>query len=117
MVFICSLFFCVALQAQNKNDLLVNSWEFSAPDAPYGYQDGLITIKEVEGKLTGEVKIQHSTVAIKEIKKVNDKYTCSLYIDGQGVDVSMKPKNKNLLEGQAMTGGMDIPFTCKPAKK
>lgn len=117
MVFICSLFFCVALQAQSKNDNIVNSWEYNAPDAPYGYQDGLIVIKEVDGKLTGEVKIQQSTVTIKEIKKENDKYTCSLYIDGQGVDVSMKPKSKSVLEGMAMTGGMDIPFTCKPAKK
>ncbi|WP_139822866.1 hypothetical protein [Massilibacteroides vaginae] len=115
MVIICSLFLCVALQAQNKD--IVNLWEFSAPDAPYGYQDGTFLIKEQDGKLSGEVKIQYSTVAIKEIKKEKDHYACSFYIDGQAVDVKLKTKGKNQLEGQALSDGMDIPFTCKPAKK
>ena len=115
MVILCSLLLCITLQAQNKN--IVNLWEFSAPEAPYGYQEGTFLIKETEGKLTGEVKIQQSTVIVKEIKKAEDKYTCSFYIDGQAVDVTIKLKGKNQLEGQALGGGMDIPFTCKPAKK
>ncbi|MDD4513987.1 hypothetical protein [Massilibacteroides sp.] len=115
MIIICSLFLCVALQAQNKD--IVNLWEYSAPDAPYGYEKGTFLIKEKDGKLTGEVKIQEYTAAIKEIKKEKEGYTCSLYIDGQAIDITLKLKGKNELEGQATGGGMDIPFTCKPAKK
>lgn len=115
MVILCSLFLCIALHAQNKD--VINLWDFSAPEAPYGYQEGTFLIKEQDGKLSGEVKIQQSTVAVKEIKKDGDYYTCSFYIDGQAVDVKFKAKGKNQLEGQALGGGMDIPFTCKPAKK
>lgn len=116
MVIIFSLFLCVTLYAQNKNSL-VSLWEYSAPDAPYGYQSGTIDIKEVEGKLTGEVKIQGSTIRIQEIKKENGQYTCSFYVEGQDMDITMKQPDKNKLEGKAVGGGMDIPFTCKPAKK
>lgn len=115
MAILCSLFLCIALHAQDKN--IVNLWDFSAPEAPYGYQDGTFLIKEKEGKLTGEVKIQQSSVIINEIKQENEKYTCSFYIDGQAIDVTMKLKGKDQLEGQALGGGMNIPFTGKPAKK
>jgi len=117
IVVICSLFLCVALHAQNKSDAIINLWDFSAPEAPYGYQNGTIQVKEENGKLTGEVKIQQSTVKIQEIKKENDKYTCSFYIDGQAIDVSLKQKGKSQLEGQAIGGGMEIPFTCTVSKK
>lgn len=115
MVIICSLFLCITLHAQNKD--IVNLWDFSAPGAPYGYQDGTFLIKEQNGKLSGEVKIQQSTVTIKEIKKEGDFYTCSFYIDGETVNVKLKSKGKKQMEGQALSGGMDIPFTCKPANK
>lgn len=115
MVIICSLFLCIALHAQNKD--IVNLWSFSAPEAPYGYQDGTLLIKEKDGKLNGEVKIQQSTVTVKEIKKEGDYYTCSFYLDGQAVDVKFKSKGKTEIEGQALSAGMDIPFTCKPANK
>jgi hypothetical protein len=115
MVIICSLLLCIVLHAQNKD--IANLWAFSAPDAPYGYQEGIFLIKEQEGKLNGEVKIQQSTVVVKEIKKDGDFYTCSFYVDGQAIDVKFNTTGKNELQGQATGGGMDIPFTAKPAKK
>lgn len=113
----CSLLFCITLQAQGKNDAIINTWEYKAPDAPYGYQEGRFVIKEADGKLTGEIKNQQGTITIKDIQKADGKYTCSFYAEGQAIDVTMKVKNKNELEGQAIGGGMDIPFTGKPAKK
>ncbi len=111
----CSLFLCLALYAQNKD--IAKLWDYTAPEAPYGYQEGTILIKEKDGKLNGEIRIQQSTIAIKEIKKVENAYVWSFYVEGQPVDIKLTPKGKNQLEGNALSGGMNIPFTCKPAKK
>jgi hypothetical protein len=57
------LLFCITISAQDKAaDLskLVGDWSFSAPDAPYGYQDGSFQIKQENGKLTAKVNIQGS---------------------------------------------------------
>lgn len=117
MAILSCLCICLAVQAQTKKTTIVNTWEYAAPNAPYGYQNGTILVKEKEGKLSGEVKIQQSTVVIQEIKKEKDQYSCSFYIDGQAVDLSFKQKGANQLEGVAFGGGMEIPFTCKTLKK
>ncbi len=117
LIVLCSVLIVFGAQAQKKTNTIVNMWEYSAPNAPYGYQEGVFHIMEENGKLKGEVIIQQSRVSIPEITKVNNEYRCSFYIDGQAMDVSMKQKSKIQLEGQALGGGMEIPFTCKPVKK
>ncbi|MDD2437605.1 MAG: hypothetical protein PHG27_01060 [Massilibacteroides sp.] len=114
---LCSFLLAFAVEAQTKTSVITNVWEYSAPNAPYGYQNGFFKIMEEQGKLKGEIIIQQTTVSIPNIKKENDKYTCSFFMEGQTIDVNFIFKDKNLLEGQALGGGMDIPFTCKPAKK
>ena len=64
------LLFCITISAQDKAaDLskLVGDWSFSAPDAPYGYQDGSFQIKQENGKLTAKVNIQGSTLEINDL--------------------------------------------------
>ena len=105
------LLFCITISAQDKAaDLskLVGDWSFSAPDAPYGYQDGSFQIKQENGKLTAKVNIQGSTLEINDIKAKGDTYTSSFYVDGTPVDLTMTQKG-NKLEGMADAGGMQIP--------
>ena len=113
------LLFCIAISAQDKAaDLskLVGDWSFSAPDAPYGYQDGSFQIKQENGKLTAKVNIQGSTLEINDIKAKGDTYTSSFYVDGTPVDLTMTQKG-NKLEGMADAGGMQIPVKFKKTKK
>ena len=113
------LLFCIAISAQDKAaDLskLVGDWSFSAPDAPYGYQDGSLQIKQENGKLTAKVNIQGSTLEINDIKAKGDTYTSSFYVDGTPVDLTMTQKG-NKLEGMADAGGMQIPVKFKKTKK
>ena len=87
------LLFCITISAQDKAaDLskLVGDWSFSAPDAPYGYQDGSFQIKQEN--------------------------TSSFYVDGTPVDLTMTQKG-NELEGMADAGGMQIPVKFKKTKK
>ena len=95
---------------------LVGDWSFSAPDAPYGYQDGSFQIKQENGKLTAKVNIQGSTLEINDIKAKGDTYTSSFYVDGTPVDLTMTQKG-NKLEGMADAGGMQIPVKFKKTKK
>ena len=83
------LLFCITISAQDKAadfSKLVGDWSFSAPDAPYGYQDGSFQIKQENGKLTAKVNIQGSTLEINDIKAKGDTYTSSFYVDGTPVD-------------------------------
>lgn len=94
------LLFCITISAQDKAaDLskFVGDWSFSAPDAPYGYQDGSFQIKQENGKLTAKVNIQGSTLEINDIKAKGDTYTSSFYVDG-----TLKKAKQLNLEGNEL---------------
>lgn len=113
------LLFTMAVYAgtmETAKDKLKGNWSYSLPDAPYGYQDGIIEFKETDGQLTAVAKIGNSTYDIKEIKKEGDTYHCSLYVDGSDVKVSIKP-DKEKLTGIVLADGWEMPITFKPIKK
>lgn len=115
---LCTLL-TVAVHAQDKgkdNSKLLGAWAYTAPDAPYGYQDGTVHFKQSEGKLSAELKANHSTVAIKEVVKKGEVYSCDLYVDGSPVSLSFQHKG-DALEGTANTEVGSIPVTLKRAKK
>lgn len=104
-----------SLYAQDASKL-IGSWRFSAPEAPYGYQEGAIYFKQANGKLSAELKIQGSVVKIEEIKQDGHRYACHLYMEGTPVSIEIIQKEKEL-EGQADAGGGIIPVTFKRDKK
>lgn len=113
------LLFCVALQAQDKAadvSKIVGDWSFSAPDAPYGYQDGTLRLKQEKGKLVAQVNIQGTTLEVKNIRIDGNTYTSSFYVDGTSVELSLT-QNESHLEGIANAAGMEIPVTLKKTKK
>lgn len=117
-ILLCMLF-SITIYAQDKAKdagKLVGSWSFSAPEAPYGYQEGSVHFKHAEGKVTAELKINNSTISINDIQKKGDAYTCNLYVDGSAVNLSLKPKG-DVLEGVANAEGSDIPVAFKRMKK
>ena len=77
---------CLSLYAQEFTlGMVVGLWNFSAPDAPYGYQKGTCQIKK-----TGE---------------------CNFYVDGTYVSLTFIQEGKNKLTGKANAEGMVIPVT------
>lgn len=107
---------CVSAYAQTKTvSKLKGIWNYSLPDAPYGYQEGTIEFKDSGEKQTAVVKIQSRSIAINEIKKDGDKYTCSLFVDGSDVDVSFKPGD-NKITGTVTADGWEMPITLTPKK-
>ena len=88
---------CLSLYAQEFTlGMVVGLWNFSAPDAPYGYQKGTCQIKKM---------------TVKEIKKESDTYKCNFYVDGTYVSLTFIQEGKNKLTGKANAEGMVIPVT------
>lgn len=104
---------CISLYAQKK--YVVGDWTYSAPDAPYGYDTGVMSIKQADGKLTGEVNIQGSIIKIDEIKQTGDTYTCTVFVDGYLLEVKLKQKGETL-EGTADDGHTPMALTLKRKK-
>ncbi len=114
----CLFIFLTAYAAENETnpDKLNGVWEYSLPDAPYGYQEGTLEFLQKDGKQAGVAKIEGSTYNINEIKKEGDFYTCNLYVDGNDVKVKIK-SGKDKMEGTVIAGGWEMPVTLKPVKK
>lgn len=108
---LCAVF-SLTLSAQDKVDSIVGDWEYSATSAPAGYEKGVFKIKADSNKLTGEVEIGYSTVKINEIKNTDGIYTCTVYVDGYPVFITMKKKDEGF-EGTADVDGDPIPITFK----
>lgn len=91
------LLFCITISAQDKAadfSKLVGDWSFSAPDAPYGYQDGSFQIKQENGKLTAKVNIQGSTLEINDIKVKGDTYTSFFLCGWNACRLNYDPERK-----------------------
>ena len=100
---------CLSLYAQDKSGSVVGKWSYSAPDAPYGYQEGTCQFKENGCKLSAVFTISGSEMTVGEIKKENQTYKCEFYVDGTDVYLTFKQVDKNKLSGNADAGGMEIP--------
>ncbi len=94
---------CLSLYAQEFTlGMVVGSWNFSAPDAPYGYQKGTCQIKKTGENLSAVFTISDTEMTVKEIKKESD---------GTYVSLTFIQEGKNKLTGKANAEGMVIPVT------
>lgn len=112
-----SMLFTITLSAQgNQQDAskYVGNWTVSIPDAPYGYQSGTVTLKVTDGKLNGEFKVDNSTMKVDSFKETNEGYSCTVYVDGYPVNISLKLKD-GIPSGVADAEGMIMPITFKKA--
>ena len=109
---------CLSLYAQESHSgAVIGLWNFSAPDAPYGYQEGTCQIKKTGDNLSAVFTISGTEMTVKEIKKETDTYKCNFYVDGTYVSLTFKQKDKNKLVGNADAEGMMIPITFHKAVK
>ena len=86
---------CLSLYAQEFTlGMVVGSWNFSAPDAPYGYQKGTCQIKKTGENLSAVFTINDTEMTVKEIKKESDTYKCNFYVDGTYVSLTFIQEGK-----------------------
>lgn len=118
MIGLVCMFLCVSMYAVNAqsdvNDL-VGNWTYTSTDLPYGYDKGEVIIKEVDGKLSADVNFNGMTQKLGELKKSGDTYTCSAYIDGADLNLTMKKEGDSLSVSVGVQGHV-IPVTLVRAQ-
>ena len=96
LLFIIGAFFNVNAQS---NKTVVGEWKYSVPEAPYGYEKGVISLVEKEKVLSGDLifdsgyKVKLSSVSLK-----TDTLRLGVYIESEYISVVSKIKG-NKLEG------------------
>ena len=97
------------LSAQNKK-AAVGKWKYEVAQAPYGYNKGVIEIKEVKDKLTGEVNFSSGQdVKLQKLTMRNDTIWANVYVDAENVEIVAKI-NKSKMKGSVNTsmGAMSL---------
>ncbi len=91
------------------------SWTAKVADAPYGYQDYHVTIKQVEGKCLADITGSQLNVKNQELKEVDGKLTTTVYAE-ENVQVVIWNEKKEV-KGTADTSMGKLPITFTRNKK
>jgi len=102
-------------EVAGKDQDVVGTWDYSAPNAPYEYSKGQLIITKVEDKLEGVVNIDGNEMKMNSVKVENDILTFSLYVEGDYVSVKLTIKGDSF-EGKASTSDGLLDVTGKRAK-
>lgn len=110
--------FSLTVSAQSKTDVknILGEWTYSAPDAPYGYENGKVNLAQEKGKLLAKVNIQGNILIVKDFTITENMYKATFFLDGAYVCLTFK-EDGNVLKGEATAEGMEIPVTFKRIKK
>ena len=88
----------------------VGVWEFKAPDAPYGYQNGTINLTREKRVLKGTVTIGSYDTELQEVETLKNELKCYVSVEGERVQLKLD-FDKDSFEGVAMSSEGDIPMT------
>ena len=116
-------FFCVVLfllgsasfvaNAGSIKDKIQGKWEVSAPDAPYGYQNFKLDVKEKDGIFKMDVKgdaiLNNQTLSLKD-----EKFTANVFV-AENVKVTIW-EEKGIINGSAETSTGKLPLKFKAIK-
>lgn len=101
------------LQAQtNTGKTPAGSWKFEAPMAPEGYSTGKIDVTLADNKyslsviFSGDYKIPGD-----QVKFGDNTLTCSVYVEGENVRISLKMNPDDKMTGTADYSQGQIPLT------
>ena len=101
-ILILGLISIIALSATVKDP--VGKWKFTAPGAPYGYDQGLIEIvKDLdEYKATLSFTGMDYKFELEKVKYEDEKLSFSLYLEGEDIYVLMSFSKDDKLSGKAL---------------
>src|SRR6056300_436347 len=94
----------------------VGDWEYEAPNAPYGYQNGLISLTKEKKVLKGTISIGSYTSDLDEIQTKKNKLNGVVIVEGERVELELN-FDKDTFEGVASSLQGNIPMTGKRSSK
>ena len=99
-----------------KYKKILGAWEFSAPNAPPPYDNGVMSFKEIDKKLAGEFIIQGQAMAIPQIDFEKNVLTLGFEVENTPISLVLNLKD-GVLEGTTESPNGTVTVTAKPAKK
>ena len=82
---------------------MLGEWKYSVPEAPYGYEKGIISLVEVDKKLSGELKFDSGyKVKLSSVSLKSDTLRLTAYVESEYVSAVSKVKG-NEMEGKVDT--------------
>ncbi len=93
---------------------IIGVWEYSVPDAPYQYQQGVITFSKNKKEISGFLTIQGTKLNLENIVSKKNNITCDVYLEGETITFNLIFKKK-LFSGKVhySQGSLDITGTKK----
>ena len=99
--------------AEKKFKKILGVWEFAAPNAPQPYDNGILTIKEVDKKLAAEFTIQGQAMAVPQIEFAENTLTLGFEVESTPITLVLKLKD-GVLEGVTDSPNGEIKVIAKP---
>ena len=94
----------------------VGDWEYEAPNAPYGYQNGIISLTKEKKALKGTISIGSYSSDLDEIVTKKNKLNGVVIVEGERVELELN-FDKDTFEGMAKSSQGNIPMTGKRSSK
>lgn len=87
----------------------VGVWEYEVPNAPYGYQNGTMTLTKEKRELKGTVSVGSYTTELEEIQTKKDELSGFVRVEGEKVQLKLT-FDKDSFEGSALSsqGSMEM---------
>ncbi len=103
---VLGLFFAAGVLSSvnaQSNKVVLGEWKYSVPEAPYGYEKGIISLVEVDKKLSGELKFDSGyKVKLSSVSLKSDTLRLTAYVESEYVSAVSKVKG-NEMEGKVDT--------------
>lgn len=103
---VLGLFFAAGVLSSvnaQSNKVVLGEWKYSVLEAPYGYEKGIISLVEVDKKLSGELKFDSGyKVKLSSVSLKSDTLRLTAYVESEYVSAVSKVKG-NEMEGKVDT--------------
>jgi len=105
----------IAMSNKISKERLEGKWNVKVADAPYGYQDYILDIKEDKGEYKVDILFvdSNSRISNRPLTLKEGKLTGSVTIDGEGIDITIW-EDKGVVQGTAKSswiGTINMAFT------
>ena len=95
IIFLFTMTSVFSLSAQNIK--AVGKWKYEVAQAPYGYNNGVLEIKQEKDKLTGQVNFSSGEdLKLQKLTMRNDTIWANVYVESENVEIVAKISNSKM---------------------
>jgi hypothetical protein len=105
--------------SQRRVKDITGTWNYYAPYAPYGYQNGVIIVGSAENKNSVLLSFENSdsSVSADKVKITGDSLRFTIFFQGDSVDVLLKMQSDTVMTGKALSPEGETDLSLKKKLK